>query len=494
MSASGYEERYNVVVSGVVLDGFELQHVKESFSKLFSLAEDKTDQIFSKGNVVIKKDVAENVANQFISKLESIGAAAHLLPISNQQPLNQSASIPPSPTQSQPINITKEIPSKDFIAEESSDESNKRLKENIAAAMLAEESPISSDQTSYTPQSSTEAKEKIAAAMSAENSALPFSFYGNGSEYFRIWIVNILLTIVTLGIYSAWAKVRNAQYFYGHTEVANSRFAYLANPLTILKGRIIAVVIFAIYSVVSNLYPTVGIGLGLLFTAVLPWVAIRSLRFNRRMTAWRNIRFGFDGTLWPAIQVFLLWPLAGILTLGLLMPLAMYKQRQFIIDNTRYGTAKFNLVPCYKKFYMIYIAAGGVFLAALLIGGGLNLITPVLTGITSMVAYLYLMTFISVRSTNLTYNNTVLHEGSFSFHSNWRDMSYLKMVVINSLLTLLTLGFYLPWAKVRVAHYSADHLVLNTHADLDGFIAAEEDNISALGEELGDVFDMDVGF
>ncbi len=127
---------------------------------------------------------------------------------------------------------------------------------------------------------------------------------------------------------------------------------------------------------------------------------------------------------------------------------------------------------------MIYIAAGGVFLAALLIGGGLSLITPVLTGITSMVAYLYLMTFISVRSTNLTYNNTVLHEGSFSFHSNWRDMSYLKMVVINSLLTLLTLGFYLPWAKVRVAHYSADHLVLNTHADLDGFIAAEEDNIS----------------
>ena len=38
---------------------------------------------------------------------------------------------------------------------------------------------------------------------------LPLEFRGNGYEYFRIWIVNILLTIMTLGIYSAWAKVRN---------------------------------------------------------------------------------------------------------------------------------------------------------------------------------------------------------------------------------------------------------------------------------------------
>ncbi len=32
-----------------------------------------------------------------------------------------------------------------------------------------------------------------------------FRFTGNGGEYFRIWIVNLMLTIVTLGIYSAWA-------------------------------------------------------------------------------------------------------------------------------------------------------------------------------------------------------------------------------------------------------------------------------------------------
>ena len=55
---------------------------------------------------------------------------------------------------------------------------------------------------------------------------LKFEFTGSGSEYFRIWIVNTLLTVVTLGIYSAWAKVRRLRYFYGSTQLAGSTFEY----------------------------------------------------------------------------------------------------------------------------------------------------------------------------------------------------------------------------------------------------------------------------
>ncbi|MFT6387486.1 MAG: hypothetical protein ACJAUP_000857 [Cellvibrionaceae bacterium] len=40
-------------------------------------------------------------------------------------------------------------------------------------------------------------------------------FEGKGFEYFKIWMVNILLTIVTLGLYYPWAKVRHLRYFYG---------------------------------------------------------------------------------------------------------------------------------------------------------------------------------------------------------------------------------------------------------------------------------------
>ncbi|MGH8171895.1 MAG: DUF898 family protein, partial [Rhodanobacteraceae bacterium] len=70
----------------------------------------------------------------------------------------------------------------------------------------------------------------------------PFEFSGDAKEYFRIWIVNLALSIVTLGIFSAWAKVRTQRYFYGNTRVAGVPFEYTAKPWPILKGRLIAVV------------------------------------------------------------------------------------------------------------------------------------------------------------------------------------------------------------------------------------------------------------
>ncbi|MEM9624119.1 MAG: DUF898 family protein, partial [Pseudomonadota bacterium] len=43
---------------------------------------------------------------------------------------------------------------------------------------------------------------------SEQSRSSTLSFTGDGTEYFRIWIVNLTLTLLTLGIYSAWAKVR----------------------------------------------------------------------------------------------------------------------------------------------------------------------------------------------------------------------------------------------------------------------------------------------
>ena len=63
-----------------------------------------------------------------------------------------------------------------------------------------------------------------------------FTFTGSGSEYFRIWIVNLILSVVTLGIYSAWAKVRRLEYFYRNTRVAGASFDYHGRPLAILKA------------------------------------------------------------------------------------------------------------------------------------------------------------------------------------------------------------------------------------------------------------------
>lgn len=490
--------RYDVVVSGLAVEGFELTQVKQEFARLFAVTEAKTERIFTIGNVAIKKGIAQKSAQQFIHKLEQIGVSANLRPSAQGLALVEMEERAESDSSDSDAKLNQSA----GIYQQANSFQQAQISQQI-------EKPIEQEPEKHSDQSSIAQPDQAPASMSdfamgkhgpaqedVVAKSLPFIFHGKGSEYFRVWIVNILLTILTLGIYSAWAKVRNAQYFYGNTEVSGSRFAYLASPWSILKGRIIAVVAFVVYSLASHFYPIAGLILSILLFALLPAIVVRSLKFNRRMSAWRNIRFGFDGQVWQASQVFLLWPLAGTLTLGLLMPVALYKQSKFIIENTRYGTARFSLASCGKPYYMIYLSAAVIGLLAALVIGLLAFVLPGLPAITSLISvvvYFYLYAFISVRTTNLIFNNSALNDGDFSFHCNWQEGSYLKLVFFNSLFTLLTLGLYYPWAMVHVAQYKAQHLALNAYPDLDGFVAAEADNVSALGEEFGDVFDMDVG-
>lgn len=58
-----------------------------------------------------------------------------------------------------------------------------------------------------------------------------FEFHGRAGEFFRIWIVNVVLTMLTLGIYAAWAKVRTMRYFYGNTMLDGKPFDFTGNPI-----------------------------------------------------------------------------------------------------------------------------------------------------------------------------------------------------------------------------------------------------------------------
>src|SRR3981189_3861669 len=80
----------------------------------------------------------------------------------------------------------------------------------------------------------------------------PVEFTGSTGQYFRIWIVNLALTVLTLGLYSAWAKVRKRRYFYTHTRIDGESFEYRGRPIAILKGRLIAVALFLAYIVGGN--------------------------------------------------------------------------------------------------------------------------------------------------------------------------------------------------------------------------------------------------
>ena len=336
-----------------------------------------------------------------------------------------------------------------------------------------------------------------------ESRELPFEFRGDGAEYFKIWIVNILLTIVTLGVYSAWAKVRSKRYFYSNLYLDGESFRYLADPITILKSRVIAVVVFVAFVVLSELFPVAGVVLALALMGITPLLVVRSLNFNHRVSAYRNIQFRFGASYGEAAMALLVWPILGVLTLGLLYPYAVRKSSEFLVRNSRYGTADFDFEATTWDYGRIFLIFFGVLIATLITPLALSAGIPMLVGdwaigwaigLSSMVAlagYLFAGTYLTVMLTNVYYNSASLQAHEFA--ANLEVLGYTKVLVVNAILTVFTLGLFLPFAKVRMAKYRADHTQFIAAGSLEEFAAAEREQVSALGEELGEVFDFDVG-
>ena len=354
----------------------------------------------------------------------------------------------------------------------------------------------------------------------------PFAFHGKGSDYFRIWIVNMLFTILTLGIYSAWAKVRTKRYFYGNTELAGDRFEYLADPIAILKGRLIGVALLATYTVAGFISFEVSFAAFLALTLLLPFIFVRALRFNAINSAWRGIRFGFDGRVAPAYLTYLLFPVLGVLSLGLALPWALYKINRFQIDNHRfgatashataspggfYGIALVSLMAFISIFFLSMVVIGILMIASLPSGffeslstelensGGDFVQVPEISSLIfwSVLTYFVFLLIFFVAGLvyealrfRLVFNHIELADNRL--RNNLSAGGYYWILLSNLLLTIATLGFFTPWARVRRARYALSRMWLNS-ANLESFAAAEADRVSARGEEVGEAFDLGIG-
>lgn len=188
-----------------------------------------------------------------------------------------------------------------------------------------------------------------------ETQETSFTFSGTGSEYFRIWIVNLLLSIITLGIYSAWAKVRRTTYFYNSTSVAGGSFDYHGNPVAILKGRFVALMLILLYqfahrsSGIASLPILIVVGLG------MPWLVWKSLQFKLYNSSYRGIRFGFRGSLKQTYMVYLLWPVVSVLTFFLAAPFMHQRLKKFQHEESRFGRSHFSFDATVSSFYKRYL-------------------------------------------------------------------------------------------------------------------------------------------
>lgn len=339
-----------------------------------------------------------------------------------------------------------------------------------------------------------------------------FSFAGSGNEYFRIWITNLLLSIVTLGIYSAWAKVRREQYFHRNTLLDRSGFDYHGQPWAILKGRFIAWTLVLLLAVVNNTVPQLYLVALLVLSPLLPWLIVRSFIFRARNTSYRGLRFDFDGTYKEAAKIILGWGLLAMLTFGLTFPILMQRFKAFQLNHLSYGGERFRMRADIGSFYLVFLLASLVVIVPLMVMGVLILIAVIVAGIggdfketasgiligiaVGMVVLAYLASllivqpFLQVRLANLVWNNT--HCGPHAFASQQKMRSLFPIFLANWLLIVLTLGLYWPWAQVKLAKYRAEHTALVASGSLDDFVGQAVQNEKAIGEEIADAFDFDI--
>lgn len=453
------EARYDLVFRGKTLPDFHRQTVMQAFADTFAMAPEKAAAVFRRNATTLKRNLDRSTATRYQARLAKMGMHVEM------------SALTPAPTAS----------TLDRLALEPTDEP----------------ASVGTDNATDTPaaaggQGGGQSRNPADEQSRPEARLASFRFSGDGNEYFGVWIVNILLSVLTLGIYSAWAKVRNKQYFYGHTELEGSRFDYTASPGKILFGRAIALVFFIAYSVALELSLASAVVAWVVFIAFLPWAVRQALRFNARHSQYRNVPFRFNGSLVDAFLTFIVWPLLGVVSLGALFPMALQRQQAYILGNHCYGTRPFKFSAPVRAYYgmalwlLVWLVGGGAVIGAL-VWAGLGLIAPLL----GLALYFVLFALFSVTMANLKFNHTTL--ARHGFLGAWEPSSYVQLVAVNSLATVFTLGLFTPWAKVRTARYAAEHTQANIIGDLEHFAAAEAEKTSAIAEGVGDLFDLEVG-
>ncbi|WP_254448050.1 YjgN family protein [Ruegeria arenilitoris] len=355
------------------------------------------------------------------------------------------------------------------------------------------------------------------------NLSADFEFRGTAKEFFGIWIVNLLLSILTLGIYSAWAKVRTKKYFYQNTYVAGRNFDFHATGKQILIARLI-ILVLVIASALLSIIPFLNIVLSLTLLMLIPYLLVKSLRFNAHMTSWSNVRFAFNGTTGSAALNYYLYPIIAILTLFTTWPFVARSVQRFHVNGHKFGQTPLYFDSPIKPFYTAMLAAFAwvlvtvitlivilqIFVAALTIiaaqmdsvaadtqlqffvGSTFQIITILTIGIVPF-GIIPAVAIYQAMLRNTVYNYTILGE-NHRFYSDVSALSLLWIDMSNFVVVVLSLGLMLPWAHVRRASYLASHTTFVPGGPLDEFVGEITANVSAIGDAYGDIEGFDIGF
>lgn len=340
----------------------------------------------------------------------------------------------------------------------------------------------------------------------------PFEFAGNTKDYFGIWIVNVLLTIVTLGIYASWAKVRNKKYFYGHTVVDNHNFDYHATGKQLFLGKLIVIGVLAILVILQLISPILYLVAILILLLLLPLILVRALTFNARVSSHRNVRFNFFGEYGDAFITYILLPIGNVFTLYLCTPFVSRAANRFAVNNHTYGDRKFqfdaDIGNYYKPFLIVLFATivlaialmGPAIVGLMKMAGGTDLATDetaILKLVFGFYAILFLVIFPGIfyyqaAVRNIIFNNAILDD-KHRFESTVNPLRYVWILISNAVLAIITIGLMVPWGRVRLAKYMASCTTLLAGGPLDGYSSDVSETTGVTSSEYVDMEGIDIG-
>ena len=397
---------------------------------------------------------------------------------------------------------------------------------------LSEGTPVRASLSATLPEPS----EKI------ESTAVEFT--GTGGEYFRIWIVNLLLIMVTFGIYYPWAKVRKLKYFYNNTHIDGHALEFHGEAKKMLRGTLIVGVLFSIYSVAAEFSFIAGLIAVLALISIAPVLFRASMRFRLANSSWRGMRMRFVAkdlkeaywTIAPAMAMFLLpgfvlaflaeepagknvaFPISGVgvvlyaLGLVIAIPYLFWRLKRYQHNNYAWGPLKTEyrseVGATYKVFGLTALLVVGIVAAFfalffVLIPSGVGsirsghfgaifaLVVPMII-IFVVVINILPRAYFSVSMQNLLWSRTGNHH--VRFKSDLPMSHYICLQFKNYFLILLTLGLYWPFAVVNTTRMQLQAISLKTRISLDELAdSARTRENDAAGDMAADIFGIDVG-
>lgn len=348
-----------------------------------------------------------------------------------------------------------------------------------------------------------------------------FEFEGRIGSFVGLAAVNLLLTILTIGIFRFWAKTRVRRYLWGQTRFGDDALEYHGTGLELLVGALLALVLVVVPVFALSMFGQAMVAQGDVLLAGLANLALflglfyiigvgiyRSRRYLLSRTSWRGIRGGMEAGGWAFGVLSLKLAFLQVITLGLATPYIGTRTWNALTNDARFGSFAFEsdstASGLYPRFFAslagAFVVMGGA-VAILYATGtvaalgnptpGPGLITTILTLyavlIVAMLGVALIMASYHAAFLRRVFEATTL--GGLRFGIDVSGGDFVRFYLGNAALVVLTLGFGVLLLPFRTWSFYFRRLTTSGALDADTLMQTSLQG-PRQGDGIADAFDL----